>query len=448
LTNNFILKDQLQVVGEKMRKKILLLLILFLTASNLPTVKPAPPQTPVIEWQKTYGPIQGESIAQANDGGYVIAAQAANSATENGEGNVGEHVEAIKTDLNGNIVWNLTIGDSNYTAKWIAATSGGGYVVAGRASNPSAVAWLVKIDSEGTMLWNKIYPQTGNDMFLDSATQTSDGGFALIGVTAAGETFVIKTNSKGDVQWSKTYSAFVGSLITETAEGDYIIAGDSGEAEIWLIKTHLAKINQTGGIQWDKVYENKVGYRPRCLITTSDDGFMLAGAYYLNESSAVAFAMKTDSNGNLEWNQTYGENPGFKISGFRIAVQNTNESYLFAGGVIDSEQHYGARLVQTDSVGNMEWETAYVGQGNGYVNALVQTDENSYTFTGATGGANSGATEIWLVHAGPAQTMPIITSWIIIAVTVATITMVVLLLAVYLRMRKISEPTRDKNVRS
>ena len=425
-----------------MRKKILLLFILFLTVSNLPTVKPATPQAPAIQWQKTYGPIQGESITQANDGGYVIAAQAANSATENGEGNA----ETIKTDPDGNIIWNLTIGDSNYIAQWVTATSGGGYAIAGRTNSPSAVAWLIKIDSEGSMLWNKTYQQTGNDTFLNSATQTSDGGFALIGVTAAGETFVIKTNSKGETQWSKTYSGFVGSLITETTEGDYIIAGDSGEAETWLIKTHLAEINQTGSIQWDKVYENKVGYRPRCIITTSDDGIVLAGAHYLNESSAIAFAMKTDSNGNLEWNKTYGENLSFRVSGFRIAVQNINEKYLFAGGVIDSEHHYAARLVQTDSLGNMEWETAYMGQGNGYINALVQTDENSYTFTGATGGADSDVTEIWLVHAGPTQTMPIIPSWIIIAVAGATIASVVLLLAVYLRMRKISKP-RDKNVR-
>jgi hypothetical protein len=429
-----------------MRKKILLLLVLFLAASNLPGAKLAISQTPAVQWEKTYGPIQGESITLANDGGFVIAVQAANFATDNGEENAENHAEVLKTDMDGNLIWNLTIGDSTYTAQWVSAISNGGYAIAGRINKPSAI-WLAKIDPEGVMLWNKTYQQVGNETFLNSATQTSDGGFALIGVTAAGVTVVIKTNSRGETQWSKTYNTFVGSLITETAEGDYVIAGDSGEAESWLIKTYLAKINQTGGIQYDKVYENKVGYRPRCLITSSDDGFVLAGARYLNESSAIAFAMKTDSNGNVEWNKTYGENSAFRVSGFRIAVQNINGSYLFAGGVIDSEQHYAARVVQTDSSGNIEWENAYSGQGNGYVNGLVQTDENSYTFTGATGEANSDVTEIWLFHAGPTQMMPIITTWIIIAVTAVTIALVALLLAVYLRTRKPNEPMRNKNVK-
>jgi len=157
---------------------------------------------------------------------------------------------------------------------------------------------------------------------------------------------------------------------------------------------------------------------------------MLAGARYQPDGSAAAFALKTDSQGNLEWTRTFGEN-----SGFRVAVENSdNSGYLFAGGTYNYQQNYFARLVQTNAVGGVEWQTSSSGIGNGYVYSLLQTRDGSYAFTGATSKVNSTSTEIWLVKVGSNGTS---TSWMYIASAMVTVAAVMASIVLIYRRRKI-----------
>ncbi len=94
----------------------LILVITFALLSTLPVC--AASSEPLVEWQKTYGGISGDSLVQAADGGYVIAATFA------GESRL------IKTDASGNVLWNVSIGSSSISNILEFADSDGGFVVA------------------------------------------------------------------------------------------------------------------------------------------------------------------------------------------------------------------------------------------------------------------------------------------------------------------------------
>ena len=390
---------------------LIILTALLLLAIVLSSLSISSAEIPVNEYR--YGPIAGDSLVQASDGGYVFVARAAASVLENGS-YAGEQNEVIKTYRDGNVEWNTTTGYSPNGDQWIMATLDGGYAVAGSSYNPSSIGWLIKVDAEGNKQWNQTYQQGGSDTFINHAIQTRDRGFALIGSMVNGKTWVIKTGSTGNIEWNKTYENLSSRLIIETDDG-YVFAGDNG-TQPWLLTSHLVKTDKTGNIQWQKTYENQLGYRPRILIATKEGGFMLAGARYLNSSSASAFALKTYSNGNLEWNMTYGEN-----SGFRAVVESREGGYVFAGGLYTSEPHYSARLVKTNSLGRVGWEKSFDGRGNGYVYSLVQTEDGGYAFAGATGEAESSATEIWLVKIASPSGEETPTNWLIIIVVIALV---------------------------
>ncbi|MBD3180881.1 T9SS type A sorting domain-containing protein, partial [Candidatus Poribacteria bacterium] len=164
-----------------------------------------------IVWQKTYGGSKfdhAESIYQTNDGGYVVAGRTDSF----GAGNYDFWV--LKLDSIGNIVWQKTYGGSSFDhASSIQQTSDGGYVVAGWSFFLGAGNydfWVLKLDNNGNMLWQKAYDSSDSDSdhdYAESIQQTSDGGYVVAGWTdppGAGNPFsfdilVLKLDRRGNI---------------------------------------------------------------------------------------------------------------------------------------------------------------------------------------------------------------------------------------------------------
>jgi len=157
-------------------------------------------------WRKTYNGLfsysLGYSLKHALGGGFIISGMSS-------QNNYGDLARLIKTDDNGEIVWekyygNLENADENTVGRSLDITSDGGYVLAGYTENiltGLADAWLIKTDSEGNEIWKKMYGREGDDR-LYSVQQTSDGGYILAGYTdsfgAGGkDMWIIKTDENG-----------------------------------------------------------------------------------------------------------------------------------------------------------------------------------------------------------------------------------------------------------
>jgi len=92
--------------------------------------------------------------------------------------------------LTGEIEWQKTFGGSgNDIARGIIETSDGGYAVIGYTNSidgditDKTLAendfWVLKLDSNGTVEWQKTYGGSGDDKGR-AIIQTSDGGFSMI----------------------------------------------------------------------------------------------------------------------------------------------------------------------------------------------------------------------------------------------------------------------------
>jgi hypothetical protein len=136
----------------------------------------------------------GYSVQSTADGGYIIAGE-----TEQWSRQV---VYIIRTDADGNEVWNRALGrDNDASGHWIEPTGDGGYVVAGRADDG---VFLLKLDADGDTLWTETYGDAVDDCRY-SVTQTSDGGFILAGTTDSfgfgnDDVLLIKTDSDGNAR--------------------------------------------------------------------------------------------------------------------------------------------------------------------------------------------------------------------------------------------------------
>src|SRR5207249_3372353 len=95
-----------------------------------------------------------------------------------------------------------------------AETRDGGYILGGHAVSSNFVtgidAWLLKLDSRGNVEWSKTYGGPKNDIFT-MVEQTQDGGYVAAGNTEsigpqASNGWVVKLSSAGVVQWEEAFA--------------------------------------------------------------------------------------------------------------------------------------------------------------------------------------------------------------------------------------------------
>jgi hypothetical protein len=169
----------------------------------------------LVQWERSYGGSQTDSaweIEQTADGGFLLL-----GLTNSNDGDVsGAHGASdawvLKTDANGNIVWQEAMGgSSNDGFQSAIEVSDGGFVLAGLSSSNNgqvsgnhgeADGWLVGLDVSGNFLWQESMGDAGIDVFRE-LSQTDDGGLILIGDTRSNSGDVTGNHGGVDVWIAK-----------------------------------------------------------------------------------------------------------------------------------------------------------------------------------------------------------------------------------------------------
>ncbi len=303
--------------------------------------------------------------------------------------------------------WSHTYGGSgDDEATLVVQTSDGGYALAGFTNSSGAGSydfWLIKTDVNGTIQWSHTYGGVGDDE-ATSVVQTSDGGYAITGYTdsfGAGETdcWLVKTDVNGTMQWNQTYGGRAqdeASAVIQTSDGEYALAGatdsyGAGEQDFWLIKT-----DANGTMQWNQTYGGTGDDEVSALIPTIDGGYALTG-YTTSYGSGMDdfWLVKADSFGKMQWSQTYG---GVEDDGATCVVQASDGGYAIVGYTNSSGAgSYDFWLVKTNTNGTMLWSHAYGDTGDEFAYSVVQISDGGYALAGPTDSYGTGDVSFWLV---------------------------------------------------
>ncbi|HNQ13491.1 MAG TPA: T9SS type A sorting domain-containing protein [Bacteroidia bacterium] len=267
-------------------------------------------------WQRCLGGSRGEfgfSIISTIDKGFVIAAYANSydgDVPGNNNPNQSSDVWVIKLDSFGSTVWSQIYGgpgddwpssiiqtyDSGYA--FLGWSAGAGGQVTGYHS--ARDYWLGKIDKSGVFQWGRCYGGSDFDEGYD-IKQTPDSGFILTGRTlshdgdvtanldtSAFESWTIKTDKNGNIEWVKTLggtaydqgasililsdSSFLLSCTSQSNDRD--VSGNNGGDDIFL-----AILNFNGQVLWNRCFggpgqENarsmiEIGNKDLCMVAES-----------------------------------------------------------------------------------------------------------------------------------------------------------------------------------
>ncbi len=299
--------------------------------------------------------------------------------------------------------------------------------------NIGAQILLVKVDSLGDVIWNKEYgPSTfpgtmylpvpdallstskkenlvaSHYPYLDSLTQTTD-------------LFVFKTDSSGNLLWSKIYNTGWdhGSGDTyqmdmlETNDGGYLICSTTNDLNgTTHMDISILKTDSAGNPIWSKKYsgtKNELGV----TVVKSGNNYFFAGytsSFLPDTLYNDILVFKLDDNGNIEFAKTYGGSGlDYACRGKSIVINKDNTFVVSAAS--NSFNNAGFKftpmLLKCDSSGKIQWARNYGDStyqifpgaqltktlyndsyflksfseptpGN-YVNYFIRTDENGYS---------------------------------------------------------------------
>lgn len=203
-------------------KKILFLTVGLLLSLGLNA------QTPDVVWQKIMGGTlsdQANDIQQTSDGGYIIAASSESQDGDVGSTNGDYDFWVIKLNAAGELEWKNNFGGSDWDlSNAIRQTSDGGYVVIGytysddfdvTGMNGFRDSWVVKINSTGVLQWQKALGGSGADSAEDVIENTDgylvlgfDGGSNdgdLQGTGCKNDFWIIQLSFSGEIMWQKCY---------------------------------------------------------------------------------------------------------------------------------------------------------------------------------------------------------------------------------------------------
>lgn len=275
--------------------------------------------TGTIEWQKSLGGTGveiAESIKQTSDGGYIVAGTC-NSNNGDVSGNHGlRDYWIVKLDDSGNLVWQKSLGGTgDDLATDIQETTDGGYIVAGYStSNDDEVSgnqgledyWIAKLNSVGTLLWQKSLGGTAFDAAM-SIEQTTDGGYIVAGFSDsnngdltgnAGQSdfWIVKLDGIGTIEWQKNFGGsnddFAHS-VKQTTDGGYIAAGSSSSNDGNVTDNHgvldywIVKLSSGGDLQWQKTLGGGNDDLGSSIHPTNDGGYIVAGDTESNDGDVT-----------------------------------------------------------------------------------------------------------------------------------------------------------------
>lgn len=221
---------------------------------------------------------------------------------------------------------------------------------------------------------NFLYSQTAFQKTLDlnqddellCGMPTADGGY-IAGGYSSGTPYgglAVKLNSAGSVQWSKTVGGVKIAQVVQNSWGGYYMAGSNTVST--NTNFYLTKLDGSGNVLWSKTFgKTAEPDELRSLALCPDGGLLMSGyADTLNGVGfkPIAYVIKTDSNGIVQWSRYIGGTNGEE---FFAAKPVSSGGYLCCGytGSYGSQVGTEAYAVRLDNSGNILW-TSVFGHNN------------------------------------------------------------------------------------
>ena len=346
-----------------------------------------------IKWQRKFGGNNDDyayCVQATTDGGYVIAGSTYSL------GNGGSDVYILKLDSGGDLFWQKMFGgNSDDYARFVQRTTDGNYVALGYTNSYGSGnydIYLLKLNPYREVIWAKTFGGSSNDYgyFIQ---QTADSGYLIAGETSSfgagnSDAYILKLNSDGIVQWTKTFggsSYDVATSIQDTSDGGYLVVGHTKSFGAGGWDVYILKLDSQRSLEWQKTLGGAYDDRAYCVKKTNDGGFIIVGnTCSFGDTNGDIYAIKLSASGNVEWEKTFGG--GYYDDAYSVE-QNSDGTYIICGKTKSFGDTNGdAYVIKVNSSGTLVWEKTFGSSAteDGFY-SIQKTPDNEYILVGYYG---------------------------------------------------------------
>lgn len=325
---------------------------------------------PSITWQRLYNgqsntSDNGRGLCESTNGdifltGYVLLDRAI----------------VLKLKPNGDTIWTKYF--DGIRGDQIISTNDGGCIITGVSSS---LLYTMKLDSDGNSVWFKSYANT-NSIITTDMIKTMDGGFTICGYQTSvlpAPAFVITLDSLGTMKWQKFFNAgYIKAFysITETEEFNFVISGLKYECEVCNGYPLLLKLNNTGDSLWEKKYNLFADFKK---IYSIEDGYLIGGT--ILDSPYVfsnTFIMRTNLNGDLIFRKNLIYNNREDLKDMKILNDN---KYILACDT-DTLDRRNAGVYIIDSSGSIIYRKIFYASSYSTFFSILPLPNRDIVFSG------------------------------------------------------------------
>ncbi|HET9136116.1 MAG TPA: T9SS type A sorting domain-containing protein, partial [Candidatus Kapabacteria bacterium] len=185
--------------------------------------------------------------------------------------------------------------DGGYIFASTTSSTGGNVSGNHSGSGHADDIWIVRLDQQGNIIWQKCYGGSENDEGKD-IIPTFDGGFVIAGYTFSNDSgivnhsaghidaLIVKIDSIGAIEWQKTFGGLNDESaydIFQTSDSGYVFTGSTtsndGDVSGHISGTDawVCKISSAGKFEWSKCLGGSDEDYGNCVIQTHDNGYMV-----------------------------------------------------------------------------------------------------------------------------------------------------------------------------
>ncbi|MBU0764581.1 MAG: hypothetical protein KJ607_07085 [Bacteroidetes bacterium] len=330
-----------------------------------------------VTWSRTFG--DGDftalfstffvyDVQQTTDGGYIVTGEGISTPLF---GSGFDDIFLIKTDAFGVVQWNKKYGGSDSDCGMaLKQTSDGGYIVTGCtysfSSKDSANVFLMKVNSSGSVVWDRIYEISPVDDDIGvSVEEVSDGYIVggrseqVNGTDTLSDMLLLKTNLSGTFQWLKTIGNNnqdeeifgIKKMITGS---DLLVTGFTDQPSD-IRNVLIMKINPSTGaiISCTSYYTGWLSFddEGHTIQETPDGGMAVFGMSFDLLGFLRSFMMKFDNTGTPELSRHFSTDWGIGMNLFSCGQQTNEGEYIIGNMVPSGIMGWSYGLIKTDENG-------------------------------------------------------------------------------------------------
>lgn len=266
--------------------------------------------------------------------------------------------------------------------------------------------YLVKLDLEGNLIWEKTYGDLGKEEGYE-IVKTQDGNLFLLGTTdskGAGleDIHLLKITPNGDLLWEKTFGGNLKDFpatVIETSQSEICIAATTESFGAGSRDIYMIWLDQNGNVLREKIHGGVDIDGSEDLVELDNNQLALFG-YTANYGATDRdfYLLKMNLNGDSIWSNRYGSNQyeeSYSLS------KTPKGGLLMNGHSAFVDPNHNMYTVCIDSNGTVLWEKHFGGSEHDGGQASLVNKEGNYVLLGRGMSFGNGERNIFLVTTNP-----------------------------------------------